>query len=88
MGVGGVMGFARKRSAPSLIAGLSLAVIYAYSYLKCSGEEQQHGIRAGLVASCLLSAAMLSRAMKTRGVFPITMSTVGIASIVAYWSLM
>ncbi|KJE93584.1 hypothetical protein CAOG_04349 [Capsaspora owczarzaki ATCC 30864] len=68
--IGGIAGFAKSRSAPSLIAGVSFGAIYAYSgYLIAHGNPVLgHQIAAG--ASLLLAGTMGTRALRTGKFMP------------------
>jgi uncharacterized membrane protein (UPF0136 family) len=60
---GGLMGFIKKGSKPSLAAGLLFGGIYGYSgYLVNSNEEVGHDIAS--VSSVVLGGIMGSRAIK------------------------
>lgn len=61
--IGGVIGYVKKGSKPSLIAGVVCGGIYAFSgYLINSNNEQGHDIAA--VTSVLLAAVMGARVIK------------------------
>ena len=65
---GGLMGYAKARSVPSLVAGLSFGTLYAAAgYLIASGRERNgHDLAVGV--SALLVGAMGARIAKTRKV--------------------
>lgn len=58
--IGGIIGYVKKGSKPSLVAGLICGGIYAYSgYLINTNNEHGHDIAA--VTSIILSAVMGAR---------------------------
>ncbi|KAI5958819.1 hypothetical protein KGF57_002253 [Candida theae] len=62
--VGGLMGYFRKGSVPSLIGGLGVATLYGVSgYLL--NQNANYGIELALGTSSLLLAAGLSRSVST-----------------------
>lgn len=71
--LGGVAGYARTGSVPSIAAGLSVGALYAFSYLRLSGN-QPYGEELGLLASAVLGGSAIPRALKTRKPVPIGLS--------------
>ncbi|KAJ3099366.1 hypothetical protein HDU97_003239 [Phlyctochytrium planicorne] len=70
------MGYARAKSLPSLIAGLTFASLYAYSgYLIQSNAN--YGAELATATSVLLLGAMGPKAFKTRKPVPVLMATLG-----------
>ncbi|KAI5291089.1 hydrolase 76 protein [Ascosphaera aggregata] len=63
---GGIAGYARTRSTPSIVAGLSVGVLYALSFYRLY-TGQSYGEETGLAASALLAGAAFPRAIKTGG---------------------
>lgn len=71
--VGGVMGYARKGSVPSLIAGATFSVLYGYAgYLLKNNADW--GLELSLGCSAALFAAGLSRSLATGLSKPIPLS--------------
>ena len=63
--IGGIMGYARKGSLPSLIAGGSIAALYgAAGYLL--KENADYGLELALGTSSVLLATGLGRAIPSR----------------------
>lgn len=80
---GGVIGYARAKSLPSLIAGISLASVFGTSsYLIKNNKD--HGFLLGSVGSSVLALAMTSRAVKTRSAVPVTLAALGYTSLIYY----
>ncbi|KAJ3035074.1 hypothetical protein HDV00_004338 [Rhizophlyctis rosea] len=76
--VGGIIGYSRTRSTPSLIAGLSFGALYAVSgYLL--KENKDYGVELASATSLLLLGAMGPRAARTRKPVPTLLSVVGLA---------
>ncbi|KAI5954349.1 hypothetical protein KGF54_002124 [Candida jiufengensis] len=62
--VGGLMGYFRKGSLPSLVAGLAVSTLYGYSgYLLKNNSN--YGLELAVGTSSLLFIAGLSRAIPT-----------------------
>ncbi|QVM09282.1 hypothetical protein D8B26_003945 [Coccidioides posadasii str. Silveira] len=71
--LGGIAGYARTGSVPSIAAGLSVGALYALSYLRLNGN-QPYGEELGLVASAVLGGSAIPRAIKTRKPVPLGLS--------------
>ncbi|KAI9197457.1 transmembrane proteins 14C-domain-containing protein [Polychytrium aggregatum] len=81
--VGGVVGYARTRSKPSLIAGLAFAALFGASgYLIQSNQDW--GVELASASSAILTSAMLPRAIKTRKPVPAGLALVGVAGLGYY----
>lgn len=77
------MGYVRKRSVPSLVAGSAFSLLYASSsYLMANNLE--NGVQIAAVASLLLSISMGRRALKAGAAIPTVMSIAGILSTAYY----
>lgn len=75
----GVVGFAKTRSMPSLIAGLGVGALYgAAGYL--IQQNKDYGHETAVAATTLLGGAMIPRAIKTRKPVPIALSVISLAA--------
>ncbi|KAI8342954.1 transmembrane proteins 14C-domain-containing protein [Chlamydoabsidia padenii] len=76
---GGIAGFARTRSIPSLVAGIGIGGLYgAAGYLIKENANGGHEMAVG--TSLLLTGAMLPRAIKTKKALPIALAVTSFAA--------
>ncbi len=68
--VGGIMGYTRKKSLPSLVAGVLLGAAYYGSAYLVDRVDPVKGFQAGAATSAFLTAAMLPRYLKTKAFIP------------------
>ncbi|WEW58872.1 hypothetical protein PRK78_004340 [Emydomyces testavorans] len=68
--LGGIAGYARTGSVPSIAAGLSVGALYALSYFRLQGH-QPYGEELGLLASVVLGGSAIPRAIKTQKPVPL-----------------
>ncbi|KAJ3221973.1 hypothetical protein HK099_002836 [Clydaea vesicula] len=80
---GGLIGFAKKGSKASLIAGCAVGGLYATSGYLIS-ENRDNGIELALSASVLLSSAFLPKAIRTQKVMPVFIATLGVLTTCYY----
>ncbi|PGH17913.1 hypothetical protein AJ79_00812 [Helicocarpus griseus UAMH5409] len=66
---GGIAGYARTGSIPSIAAGLSVGALYALSYYRLQ-NQQPFGEELGLIASTVLGGSSIPRAIKTKKPVP------------------
>lgn len=78
--VGGIMGYARKGSIPSLVAGTTFAVIYgAAGYLL--KQNADYGLELALGASTTLLAAGIGRSIPTKFRKPVPLVLLGLGGL-------
>ncbi|KAJ5543340.1 hypothetical protein N7535_005768 [Penicillium sp. DV-2018c] len=64
--LGGIIGYTRTGSIPSIAAGLSVGFIYLLSFLRLRAG-QPYGVELGLLASAVLGGSSIPRVIKTGG---------------------
>ncbi|KGO47471.1 Uncharacterized protein family UPF0136, Transmembrane [Penicillium expansum] len=64
--LGGIIGYARTGSLPSIIAGVSVGLVYLLSFLRLRAG-QSYGEELGLLASAVLGGSSIPRVIKTGG---------------------
>ena len=68
--LGGAMGYAKKKSIPSLAAGVAFGAMYMGSAYLINNGKVKDGFKVGMVGSALLFAAMAPRAIKSKAFMP------------------
>ncbi|KAL4997354.1 transmembrane proteins 14C-domain-containing protein [Aspergillus recurvatus] len=81
--LGGIIGYSRTGSLPSIIAGLSVGTLYLLSFLRLRGG-QTYGEEIGLFASLALGGASIPRAIRLRKFVPVVLSVLAIYGIVVF----
>ncbi|RKP11260.1 transmembrane proteins 14C-domain-containing protein [Piptocephalis cylindrospora] len=77
---GGIVGFARTGSKPSLVAGLGLGLLYGVSgYLIQKNKDHGHDLAA--VTSAVLMGALLPRGLRQRKAMPLVLGSVGVLGL-------
>ncbi|KAJ5788506.1 hypothetical protein N7457_003496 [Penicillium paradoxum] len=64
--LGGIIGYARTGSIPSIAAGVSVGLVYLLSFLRLNAG-QPYGEELGLLASAVLGGSSVPRVIKTGG---------------------
>ncbi|ODH45224.1 hypothetical protein ACO22_00220 [Paracoccidioides brasiliensis] len=80
---GGIAGYARTGSIPSIAAGLSVGALYALSCFRLRGQ-QPFGEELGLIASTVLAGSSFPRALKTRKPVPMCLSVLATYGLVVF----
>ncbi|QIW95326.1 hypothetical protein AMS68_000844 [Peltaster fructicola] len=78
---GGTMGYINKRSVPSLVAGVTVGVLFGIGGYRIQ-NRQPYGIELALLASIVLAGSSIPRAIKSRKPLPIGLS--GLAAFGLY----
>ncbi|KAK3693881.1 transmembrane proteins 14C-domain-containing protein [Podospora appendiculata] len=70
---GGIIGFAKTGSVPSIVAGVGVGILYGLgAYRIQSGEP--YGIELSLLASAVLGGSSIPRAIRLRKPVPVALS--------------
>ncbi|KAJ5824112.1 hypothetical protein N7447_006452 [Penicillium robsamsonii] len=64
--LGGIIGYTRTGSIPSIAAGVSVGLIYLLAFLRLRAS-QSYGEELGLLASAVLGGSSVPRVIKTGG---------------------
>jgi uncharacterized membrane protein (UPF0136 family) len=80
---GGLIGYIKGKSVPSLVAGLTFGTLYATSAYLIS-KNKNYGVELALLSSVLLSGAMVPRALNTRKPVPLLLGFLGVLSLAYY----
>lgn len=81
--LGGVIGYSRTGSIPSIAAGLSVGALYLVSLVRLR-NGQSYGEEIGLVASTVLGGASVPRAIRLRKPVPIVLSLLATYGLVVF----
>jgi len=75
LAIGGAMGYAKKKSVISLVAGLGLGVGFGVAGYMIQEGQMTNGHGTALVLSAFTMTAMGYRAVKTQGKVPIAVAS-------------
>ncbi|KAI4787906.1 hypothetical protein E4T44_13566 [Aureobasidium sp. EXF-8845] len=85
---GGITGYVRTGSVPSIAAGCSVGALYALGAMRIS-NRQPYGVELALLASLVLAGSSIPRAIKSGKPLPIGLSLLaayGLYSFGSAWS--
>jgi len=80
--VGGITGFARTGSVPSLVAGVGVGLLYGWSGYQLQHGDPNQGLQGAFAASVILCASSLPRIRK--GPVPVILALSGGAAATYY----
>ncbi|KAK5328851.1 hypothetical protein LTR70_001005 [Exophiala xenobiotica] len=83
--VGGVTGYARTGSVPSIAAGLTVGALYGLGGYRIQ-KRQPYGIELALLASIILAGSSIPRAIKTGKALPAGLSVLATSGLLVYGS--
>ncbi|KAF3399357.1 hypothetical protein DPV78_006664 [Talaromyces pinophilus] len=81
--LGGIIGYARTGSIPSIAAGLSVGALYLLSLFRLR-NNQPYAEEIGLLASTVLAGSSVPRALRLRKPVPIALSVVATYGLVIF----
>lgn len=70
---GGIIGYARTKSVPSIVAGCAVGLIYGLGGYR-QQNNQPYGVELSLLASVVLGGSSIPRAIRLRKPVPILLS--------------
>jgi len=80
---GGITGYVRTGSVPSIIAGCTVGGLYALGSYRIS-NRQPYGVELALLASLVLAASSIPRAVRSQKPLPIGLSFLALYGMWAY----
>lgn len=81
--IGGVTGYVRTGSIPSIAAGLTVGALYGLGGYRIS-QRQKYGIELALLASVILAGSSIPRAIKSGKPLPIGLSVLAATGLFIY----
>lgn len=81
--LGGIIGYARTGSIPSIAAGLSVGALYLLSFFRLR-NNQPYAEEIGLLASTVLAGSSVPRALRLRKPVPIALSVIATYGLVIF----
>ncbi|KAJ3201126.1 hypothetical protein HDU82_008346 [Entophlyctis luteolus] len=84
--VGGTIGYVKAKSVPSLVAGMSIAALYAFAGSRVA-LRGSYGPEIAVAVSIVLLGMMGPKAIRTAAPVSVIMSTVGLVGALFYASL-
>ncbi|KAK5445204.1 hypothetical protein LTS15_010295 [Exophiala xenobiotica] len=81
--IGGVTGYVRTGSVPSIAAGLTVGALYGLGGYRIS-KRQPYGVELALLASILLAGSSIPRAIKTGKPLPAGLSVLAATGLFVY----
>ncbi|KAK0392726.1 hypothetical protein NLU13_2221 [Sarocladium strictum] len=82
---GGIMGFAKTGSMPSIIAGCTVGFLYGLGAYR-TANRQPYGIELSLLASVVLGGSSIPRAIRLQKPVPIMLSVLATFGILTFGS--
>src|ERR1700761_6269196 len=73
--IGGITGYVRTGSVPSIVAGLTVGALYGLGGYRIS-QRQKYGVELALLASVVLAGSSIPRAIKSGKTLPMGLSVV------------
>ncbi|KIE03443.1 UPF0136 domain protein, partial [Metarhizium majus ARSEF 297] len=80
---GGIMGYVRTRSIPSIIAGTAVGVLYGLGGYRIQ-NHQPYGVELSLLASVVLGGSAIPRAIRLRKPVPVLLSVLSVFGLFTF----
>ncbi|KEZ44448.1 hypothetical protein SAPIO_CDS3453 [Scedosporium apiospermum] len=80
---GGIAGFARTGSVPSIVAGCSVGLLYGLGGYRIH-SRQPYGLELSLLASVVLGGSAIPRAIRLRKPVPVILSVIATFGMVTF----
>ncbi|KEY70644.1 hypothetical protein S40285_00779 [Stachybotrys chlorohalonatus IBT 40285] len=80
---GGVMGYVKGRSVPSLVAGSLVGILYGLGGYRLQ-TRQPWGVELSLLASAVLGSASIPRAIRLRKPVPVLLSVLSTFGLLTF----
>ncbi|CEJ95108.1 Putative UPF0136 domain protein [[Torrubiella] hemipterigena] len=80
---GGIMGYARTKSLPSIIAGSAVGILYGIGGYRIQNREP-YGVELSLLASIVLGGSAIPRAIRLKKPVPIVLSIISTFGMFTY----
>jgi len=80
---GGITGYVRTGSLPSVIAGVSVGALYSLGGLRIR-NKQPYGVELALLASVVLAGSSIPRALKSGKPLPTLLSFIAVFGLVNF----
>ncbi|KAI5801606.1 transmembrane proteins 14C-domain-containing protein [Peziza echinospora] len=82
-GTGGIIGYARTGSIPSIVAGVGVGALYLYSSKRINNKEA-YGVELALLASTILAGSSIPRALRSGKPLPTALSALATTGLLYY----
>ncbi|KAL2212600.1 UPF0136 domain protein [Sarocladium strictum] len=82
---GGIMGYAKTRSVPSIVAGCTVGFLYALGGYRIQ-NRQPYGVELSLLASMILGGSSIPRAIRLQKPVPIMLSVLSTFGMLTFGS--
>ncbi|EXJ74798.1 uncharacterized protein A1O5_01494 [Cladophialophora psammophila CBS 110553] len=81
--IGGITGYVRTGSVPSITAGLTVGILYGLGGFRIS-RKQPYGVELALLASVVLAGSSIPRAIRTGKPLPAGLGVLAATGLVIY----
>jgi len=80
---GGITGYVRTGSVPSIAAGLTVGVLYGLGGYRIQ-KRQPYGVELAVLASIILAGSSIPRAIRTGKPLPAGLSVLAVTGLLVY----